>query len=126
MFSCDVIMGDDNALVFLFFLITNSLISFVPHPSLWANARDTLSERIGKYTGSAALIVEYVKWCCYITVNSATTALQNGACTHWCISKQMIYKTTFSHIGYMKSLEFYENYITLFFLEKTNFLAVLY
>ncbi len=27
--------------------------------------------------------------CCYITVDSATTALQNGACTCWCISKQM-------------------------------------
>ncbi len=45
----------------------------------------------------------------YITVDSATTALQNGACTYWCISKQMHYKTTFSHNGYMKSLEFYEN-----------------
>jgi hypothetical protein len=30
--------------------------------------------------------------------------------------------TPFSHNGYMKSLEFYENYITLFYLEKTNFL----
>jgi len=25
----------------------------------------------------------------------------------------MYYKTTFSHTGYMKSLEFYENYITV-------------
>ncbi len=39
--------------------------------------------------------------------------LQNGACTHRCISKQIHYKTTFSHNSYMKSLEFYENYITL-------------
>ncbi len=32
----------------------------------------------------------------------------------------MHYKTTFSHNGHMKSLEFYENYITLFYLEKNN------
>ncbi len=33
----------------------------------------------------------------------------------------MYYITTFSHNGYMKSLEFYENYITLFCLEKKLF-----
>ncbi len=54
-------------------------------------------------------------------MDSATTALQNGACTYRCISKQMHYKTLFSHNGQMKSLEIYENYITLFYLEK-NFL----
>ncbi len=52
--------------------------------------------------------------CYYITVAFATTALQNGAFTHRCISKQMHYKTPYSHNGYTKSLEFYENYITLF------------
>ncbi len=51
-------------------------------------------------------------------MDSATTALQNGACTYRCISKQMHYKTPFSHNCYMKSLEFYKNYITLFCLEK--------
>ncbi len=56
--------------------------------------------------------------CCYITVDSATTALQNVACTKRCISKQMRYKTPFSHNVYMKSLEIYENYFTLFCLEK--------
>jgi hypothetical protein len=35
--------------------------------------------------------------CCYITVDSATTALQNGACTYRCIPKQMHYKTLFAH-----------------------------
>jgi hypothetical protein len=64
--------------------------------------------------------------CRYITVDSAITSLQNDACTHWCISKQKHYKTNFSRKGCMKSLEFYENYITLFFLEKTNFLKVIY
>ncbi len=59
--------------------------------------------------------------CCYITVDSATTALQNGACTYRCISKQMHYKTLFSHKAYMKSLEIYKNYITLFCLEKQTF-----
>ncbi len=39
-----------------------------------------------------------------------------------CISKQMHYKTAFSLNGSMKSLEFYEKYITLFYQEKTNFL----
>ncbi len=60
------------------------------------------------------------KWhnrCCYITVDSSTTALQNGACTYQCISKQMHFKTIFSHNSFMKSLEFYENYITLFYME---------
>ncbi len=55
-----------------------------------------------------------------MTVDSSTTA-----CTQ-CISKQMHYKTPFSHKGYVKSLEFYENYITLFYLEKKNFLTILY
>ncbi len=32
----------------------------------------------------------------YITVDCVTTALQNGACTHRCISEQMHYKTPFS------------------------------
>jgi hypothetical protein len=37
----------------------------------------------------------------------------------------MHYKTPFSHNGYMKSLEFYENYIYLFCLKKTNFLTII-
>jgi hypothetical protein len=60
----------------------------------------------------------YVRWCCYITADSKTTALQNGACTYQYISKQMHYKTLFSHNGFIKNLEFYENYITLFCMEK--------
>jgi hypothetical protein len=39
------------------------------------------------------------KGCCYITVDFATTVLQNGACTYRCISKQMNYKTPISHNG---------------------------
>ena len=58
--------------------------------------------------------------CCYMTVDSRTTALQNGACSYPCISKQMNYKTPFSPNGYMTSLEFNENYITLFCLEKNS------
>ncbi len=34
----------------------------------------------------------------------------------------MHYVTPFSHNDYFKSLEFYENYITLLYLEKNNFL----
>jgi hypothetical protein len=64
--------------------------------------------------------------CCHITVDYATTVLQNGACTYQCISKHMHYKTLFSHNGYMESLKFYEKYITLFCLEKKNFLTILY
>ena len=56
--------------------------------------------------------------CCYITVDSATTALQNGAFTYRCISKQLHYKTHFSHNCCMK---FYENYTTLFCMEKIFF-----
>jgi hypothetical protein len=59
-------------------------------------------------------------WCCYITVDSGTTALQNGACTYKCISKEMQYETPFSHNGYMKSLEIDENNITLFCLGKNK------
>jgi hypothetical protein len=72
----------------------------------------------------------HAKWeerCCYRTVNSGTTVLQNGACTYRCIYKQMPYKTPISHNGNMKSLEIYENYITLFCLEKTKLpLTILY
>ncbi len=51
-------------------------------------------------------------------MDSATTALQNGACTYRCISKQMHYKTPWSHNGYMKSPKIYKkNYITLSCLE---------
>jgi hypothetical protein len=57
-------------------------------------------------------------WCCYITVNFTTTTHQNGGCTYRCISKQTHYKTPFLHEGYMKSMEFYETYITLFRLEE--------
>ncbi len=66
------------------------------------------------------------KWCCYKTVDSSTTALQNGACTYQCISKQMHYKTPFSHNGYIKSLELYEKFITLFYLEKNKLFEILY
>jgi hypothetical protein len=60
-----------------------------------------------------------------------TVLLHNGGfgnnCTpKRCLHNQMHYKTTFSHTGYMKSLEFYENYITLVCLEITNFLTILY
>jgi hypothetical protein len=55
---------------------------------------------------------------------SATIALQNGACTYQCISKQMHFKTPLSHNGYMKSLEFYENYITLFCLKKNKLFEI--
>jgi hypothetical protein len=68
----------------------------------------------------------YTVRCCYITVDSATTALQNGACTYRCISKQMHYKTPLSHNDYMKILEIYENYITLSCPEKKNFFTMLY
>jgi RNA recognition motif-containing protein len=40
----------------------------------------------------------------YITVDSTTNALQNGACTYQCVSKQMHYKTPFSHNSYKNSL----------------------
>jgi hypothetical protein len=50
-------------------------------------------------------------------MDSATPALKNGACTYRFISKQMHYKPTFLHNGYMNSLEFYDNYIILFCLE---------
>jgi hypothetical protein len=42
------------------------------------------------------------------------------------ISEQMHYKTPFSHNGYKKSLEIYENYITLFCLEENkNFYKII-
>jgi hypothetical protein len=65
-------------------------------------------------------------WCCYITVDYETTALQNGACTCRCISKPIHYKFPSSHNAYMKSLGFYENYITLLCMKKINFLTILY
>jgi hypothetical protein len=69
---------------------------------------------------------DMIQRCCYITVDSTTTALHNGACTYRCISKQMHYKTLLSPNGYMKSLEIYENYITLSCLEKNKLFTILY
>jgi hypothetical protein len=60
----------------------------------------------------------------YITVDFATTTLQNGACTYRCISKLLHYKPPFLQKGYIKSMEFYKTYITLFCLEKTNLLTI--
>jgi hypothetical protein len=62
---------------------------------------------------------------CGIQGNSALQ-LVPAQCTYRCISKQMHYKTPFSHNGYMKSLEFYENYITLFCKEKNKLFELLY
>ncbi len=58
--------------------------------------------------------------CCYITVDSATTALQNGACTHTSVHflTNALQNTLFTQRLYMKNLEIYENYITLFCLKK--------
>ncbi len=47
-------------------------------------------------------------------------------CTYRCIFKQMHYKTPFSRNGYEESMEFYENYITLFYLGKKTFLTISY
>jgi hypothetical protein len=69
-------------------------------------------------TGLPDFLATMLKGCCHITVDSATTALQDGACTYRCISKQMHYRTPFSHKGYMKNLEIYENYIALSCLER--------
>jgi hypothetical protein len=38
----------------------------------------------------------------------------------------MHYKTPFSHNGYMKSLELYEKFITLFYLKKNKLFEILY
>jgi hypothetical protein len=43
------------------------------------NASEKFS-RLGTFNGKVKI------WCCYITVDSAITALQNGACTYQCIS----------------------------------------
>jgi hypothetical protein len=71
-----------------------------PHTVVVAGGRRGIDER--KQNTLAPLVR-----CCYITVDSATTAVQNGACTYLCISKQMHYKTPFSHNGYMKILDFF-------------------
>ena len=63
------------------------------------------------------------KRCCYITVDSATAALQNGACTYRCISKQMHYKTPLSHNGYTwKVWKFMKTTSVCPVWKKTNFL----
>ncbi len=59
-------------------------------------------------------------------VDSGTTALQNVACTYRCISKQMHYKTPFSHNGYMKSLEIMKTTSLCSVWKKTNFLTRLH
>jgi hypothetical protein len=67
--------------------------------------------------------VANIEWCCYITVDSA---LQNGACTSRCISEQVHYKTSFSHNGYMKSLEFIKTTSLCSAWKKTFFIFVPY
>jgi hypothetical protein len=55
-------------------------------------------------------------------LHSITVLAHSGAFPN----KYTVKQTPFSHNGYMKSLEFYENLITLFCLEETNFLMLLY
>ncbi len=63
-----------------------------------------------------------MKWrCCYITVDSGTTALQNGACIYRCISKQMHYKTPFSQRLFEKSGNLWKLHHSVPSGKKTNF-----
>ncbi len=77
------------------------------HPSSWRHRNTYVRSKENAVHRSQTIR------CCYITVDSATTALQNGACTYQCISNLMHHKTPFSHNGYMRSLELYQNYISL-------------
>jgi hypothetical protein len=67
-----------------------------------------------------ALSQDPFKRCCYIAVDSGTTALQNDACTYRCISNKCTIKPPFSRKGYIRSMEIYEIYITMFYLEKNK------
>ncbi len=68
------------------------------------------------------LFLSVVKWCCYITVDSSTSALQNGACTYQCISKQMHYKNPFHTTATWKAWNFMKNTSLCSIWKKTNFL----
>jgi hypothetical protein len=67
-----------------------------------------------------------IEWCCYKTVDSGTTALQNGACTYRCISKQMHYKTPFLTTATWKVWKFMNTTSLCSVWKKSNFLAILY
>ncbi len=68
----------------------------------------------------------WTSWCCYITVDPATTALQNGACTYQWISKQMHYKTPlFTQQLHEKSGILLKQLHSVL-SGKKNFLAILY
>jgi hypothetical protein len=63
--------------------------------------------------------------CCYITVDSATTALQNGACTMHnahvgAFQNNCTIKHPFHTVATWKAWNFIKNYITLICLEKNN------
>ncbi len=64
--------------------------------------------------------------CCYITTDSATTALQNGARTNGCISKQMHHKTSFSHNGFLKKVWNFVKTTSLCSVWKKKLLEILY
>jgi dipeptide/tripeptide permease len=70
--------------VFYFSINAGSFISTIVTPAI----REVTAVKSRFYIG-----------CCYITVDSSTTALQNGACTYQCLSQQRHYKTPFSQNG---------------------------
>jgi hypothetical protein len=73
-----------------------------------------------------------------VTFNAAFLLLFGAATLRWILqqlhSKTVLAligvfpnnKTPFSHNNYMKSMEFYDNYMTLVCLEKTNILTISY
>ncbi len=64
--------------------------------------------------------------CCYITVDFAITALQTGACTYRCISKQVHYKNPFQTTAIWKVWNFMTNYMIIFCLEKIMWCSALW
>ncbi len=92
-----------NVHYFLLFCMTWMGLQYTPVVVGYSNESGTVSTQSvhGTVTLTCSGYYLYTWWqsfrCCYITVNSGTTALQNGACTFRCISKQMHYKTLFSH-----------------------------
>ncbi len=68
------------------YLDVNETISS-KNPSLFMHLL-TFTKSLTEGAGTKGQDIAFCR-CCYITVDSETTALQNGACTYRCICKQM-------------------------------------
>jgi hypothetical protein len=81
---------------------------------MWTYACYSISEHksdvISVVLGTTNILISHVFWCCYITVDFASAASQNGFCTHNLSlnKKANISKKLTKAIGFLMTLTFYQ------------------